>query len=227
MRRDRRESAGQNCGKPKQRLAGKAVNGTFIISTFYRLSGKPILWLAAALLFSGCAYRSQVVTLDPNLGPLPKSATTQWEIIVLARDGRSTQEIGRRMGGSNQEVPITAGPNVAEVLKGHVAQIVESKGFRVTDSAVNNPRVLEVELTELSYATVTEGGERKVKIQAGLKTIARNVGTQAKEKIYTARQERRVLMEPVAKSNEEWINETLSDVLKHLAADASLFAFLE
>jgi uncharacterized lipoprotein YajG len=173
---------------------------------------------------SACAYNAQVVRLDPLLPEQSAAPSTAMKNIWLRiRDMRPSKEIGHR--SDNPDATITSDPDAGDVLKSKVAQILQAKGWRAVDSEVPDSLTLAVDLKELSYTVFTEDQTRKVKIRAILKIVAQK-GPERLEKSFEANQERKIPFEPVAKSNEEWINDTFSDVLKEFAGDERLFTFL-
>jgi len=184
------------------------------------------LFLAVVLVcLSACTYNAQVVRLDPVVPELSagQAASTK-NIWLQTQDVRLYKEIGHRPG--NPGAAITTDPAAGVVLKSKVAQILQAKGFRAVDSEVPDSLTLTVDLTELSYTVINEAGQSpQVKIRAVLKVVAQK-GPDRLEKSFEANQERKIPFEPVAKSNEEWINETFSDVLKAFATDERLFTFL-
>ena len=181
-------------------------------------------YLALGLIcLSACAYNAQVVRLDPLVPAMTEQNSSSKNIWLRTRDLRPSKEIGHRP--ANPEATITTDPDAGVVLKAKVAQILQAKGLRAVDSEVPDSLTLSVDLTELSYAVFTEAQARKVKIRAVLKISAQK-GPEHLEKSFEASQERKIPFEPVAKSNEEWINETFADVLKEFASDERLFKLL-
>ncbi len=176
------------------------------------------------ICLSACTYNAQVVRLDPILPEQSAVQSTATKNVWLqTRDMRPSKEIGHR--SDNPDAAITSDPDAGVVLKSKVAQILQAKGLRAVDSEVPDSLTLTVDLKELSYTVFTEDQTRKVKIRAILKVVAQK-GPEHLEKSFETSQERKIPFEPVAKSNEEWINETFSDVLKELAGDERLFSFL-
>jgi uncharacterized lipoprotein YajG len=179
-------------------------------------------------LLTSCTYQAQVI----HLNPAPSKADTiaaandmGTEIILTTHDARSSQEIGHRASGSNHETPITTDTDIAALLQSQMTDILKAKGVRVLSSGPSTDPTLDVQLKELSYVTFDASGQRKVKIQALLETIITS-GPKTFRKTFKTQQERQIVFEPVAKSNEEWINETFSDALKEVANDSQLYSNL-
>ena len=175
-------------------------------------------------VLAACAYQSQVVRLAPVTGAVAGADLSRGDIALRVRDNRSTSVIGKRASGSMSEANISTGPDVVDSLQKAVIEILQSKGLRIVDSDNPSSRKLDVELHELKYESLSIKAEQKVRVVARLWLYARN-GTQKLEKSYEASQERKIIIEPIAKSNEEWINETLSDAFKQMAKDPKLDAF--
>lgn len=182
-------------------------------------------YVLPVLFLGSCAYKAQVVHLTPNISA-PTSMASGPEVVLRARDARANPQIGMRAAGSRDEAPISTDQDLAGLLREKTGHILHGWGYRADPTVVSGPRSLEIELTELSYNTVTEAGERRVKIRAVLKASAQN-GRAGLNKSFEAAEERRILVEPVAKSNEEWINETFTRALTELATDQRLRDFLK
>ncbi len=183
-----------------------------------------VIGFLLSLSLGSCTYPPQVIRLHPTL-PVPSAAANAaHEVVLVTRDARPSLEIGRRLSGSRDEAAITTDTDIAALLQTQMTEILQSKGYRVVASGP--VPTLEVELKELSYRAYDDAGQRKVKIQAVLETLIKN-GPQTFRNTFQAQQEQKVFVEPAAKSNETWINETLADALKAVANDSRLYPHLE
>jgi len=198
--------------------------------TDMNISMKPfVAGVVISVMLASCAYQAQVIHLNPAPPKADADAAANaadHDVILVTRDGRASQEIGRRASGSRNEVPITTDTNIAGLLQTQMTDILKAKGYRVVHSGPSTVPTLEVELKELSYVAFDAAGERQVKIQVSLEAFIKN-GPKTWRNRFHAKQERRILIEPVAKSNEEWINETFTDAFKELANDSRLYSNLE
>ena len=61
-------------------------------------------------------------------------------------------------------------------------------------------------------------------VKGSLKAVASRAG-QTYEKMYRGEKEERVVVVPTAETNEKWINDALSEVLRQLFDDNGLWAF--
>jgi uncharacterized lipoprotein YajG len=190
------------------------------------------LFIAGLLMIatlSSCAYQAQVIRLNP--APPKADATAaanagDHEVILITRDARSSQEIGRRAGGSREETAITTDTDIAALLQTEMTKVLKGKGYRALSAGPSTVPTLEVALKELSYLAFDAAGERKVKIQVRFETFIRN-GPKSFRNTFQSQQERKILFEPVAKSNEEWINETFADAFQQIANDSRIYSYLE
>ncbi len=183
----------------------------------------------AALTFGACAYRAQVIRLNPMLSEVVKDAepsAAARDVVIVTQDARPIREIGRRAGATPEVATITTDTDVAKLLEERMMNILAAKGFRAVLLGPATVPSLRVALTELSYASYDQGGARKIKVQAVLEATTKNKNTTYR-KSFQANQERKIVVEPVAKSNEEWINETFTDALQQLINDEKIYSSLK
>jgi uncharacterized lipoprotein YajG len=177
---------------------------------------------------SSCSYQSQVVRLNPvslQLSPV-STGSHPGEVVLTTRDARAMPEIGRRAAGSHSNAAITTDTDIAALLQTQMTEILKAKGYRALPQAPSPIPTLDVQLKELSYAASDASGERKVKVKIVLEALVKNE-LKTFRNTYKAEQERKIVFEPVAKSNEEWINEAFALALQELANDSKLYSHLE
>lgn len=92
-------------------------------------------------------------------------------------------------------------------------------------SAVNAAGVASDAKLTVEYSTSQGFWTGGVQSQGTLKAAASKAGSDY-EQIYRSNKEERVAVVPTAKTNEEWINAALSDVLNQLVSDQALITFL-
>lgn len=185
--------------------------------------------LSGLILLSACAYRSQVIRLNPaapEVPPVAAAPTGNQEVFLTTRDARTTQEIGRRAGGSQNVATITTDTDIAALLQTQMTDILKAKGYNVVSATVSNVPTLEVQLKELSYATVTENKATKVKVFVLLETVVKHETKTLRTK-FQAQQEHEIVFEPVARTNEEWINEAFALAISEIAKDTKLYSYLD
>jgi uncharacterized lipoprotein YajG len=191
----------------------------------FKLANYRGLLALAGICLVACAYEAQVVRLDPIIPDVKPEATSSsnMNVSIRVRDARLYKVIGHRASGD--QASITTDQDVGALIKEKIAVVLEKKGFRIAPSENSMTPLLSLELDELSYTVLTDSETRKVKIQVVLKVVEQKDSDRL-EKTFQANQERKIPFEPVAKTNEEWINETLSDTLQEFADDDKVFAFL-
>ncbi len=183
--------------------------------------------LLMSVTISACVVRSQVIRLNPpTVSTVGGNGGNIGEVVLSARDTRPSPVIGRRATGSRDVAAITTDTDIASLLQMEMSRILKEKGFRVLSTGASTVPTLEIQLKELSYSTFDVSGKRKVKIQAVLETLIK-YGPKDFRKSFQAQQERQVVFEPVAKSNEEWINETLADAFKEVTNDLRIYSYLK
>lgn len=183
--------------------------------------------VAAFLLLSSCAYRAQVLRLNPTLTQADSNSTpvANGEVVLATEDARMEKEIGRRSGGTTSEAAITTDTDVAAMLREQMTSILRAKGYQVSEVGLDTLPKLTVQLSRLSYVTTTEKGKRMLRIHAELVALIKSRGYEYRQ-TFEAQQERQIVMEPIARSNEEWINEVLAAALKEIATDSKLYSRL-
>lgn len=192
-------------------------------------SKSPVFLGVLIATLCACAYRPQVISINPipTLSTLdPVADNTRHDVILTTSDGRSSQEIGRRWRGTPKEATITTRSNISSILQSEMSELLRAKGYRAVDSGEATLPSLDLQLKELTYETFHVGNQRKLKIQAVLETSIKN-GSKTYRNTFRAEQERKIIFEPVAKSNEEWINETLADAFKEIAKEPKIYSYLQ
>lgn len=180
------------------------------------------------LLFSfslyGCAFNSQKVELAPEVEVAQENFGKGAEVYVSVIDERPSQSLGRRGTAYGAAGEITATTDLAEVIKTQVEDGLIAKGFKVTDNA-NVERKMIVEIRQLEYSTSTGFWTGGVHIQGAMKGEAKR-GAKSYEKMYRHEKEERVVIVPTANTNSVWINNALAGTLNEIFQDEKLFQFL-
>ena len=140
-------------------------------------------------------------------------------------DERASKSLGRRGTAYGAAAEITAAQDLTVVVRDEVVAALEKKGFTTTDYTENAGTRLTVEIRLLEYSTSQGFWTGGVQVQGTLKAVARKDGRDF-EKLYRSNKEERVGIVPTAETNEQWINEALSDVLQQLLDDQNLINFL-
>ncbi len=107
-----------------------------------------------------------------------------------------------------------------EIIEG-----LKKKGFTAVDDTSASSTKLSVEVRLLEYSTSQGFWTGGVNIKGALKAVASKNG-KSYEKMYRTDKEERVVVVPTAQTNEKWINDALSEVLKQLLDDNGLTLFL-
>jgi uncharacterized lipoprotein YajG len=181
--------------------------------------------LTFCALFAGCAFNPQTATITPTVAVMASSEGRGVTVGVRVVDERPSKSLGRRGTAYGAAAEITAAQDIATIVQNEIIEGLQKKGFSASDySDSANPK-LSVEVRLLEYSTSQGFWTGGVHIKGALKAIAVNSG-KTYEKIYRTDQEERVVVVPTAETNEKWINEALSEVLRQLLDDHGLIAFL-
>ncbi|HET6912962.1 MAG TPA: YajG family lipoprotein [Rhodanobacteraceae bacterium] len=180
---------------------------------------------AAATLLSGCAFNAENVNLHPTISSPHTSEGQGVSVAVHVVDDRASKSLGHRGTAYGAAAEITTNADVAAIVSDKVAQALAARGFTVNGPDRENSAKLTVEVRLLDYSTSTGFWTGGVQVQAALKAVASKSGKNF-EQMYRSNNEHRVVVVPPADTNEEWINETLGDVITKLVSDDKLIEFL-
>jgi len=187
---------------------------------------KPVcIALGCLLLPVACAWSQQQVALAPVVNVAPSAEGNHIEVAVRVVDERNTLSLGRRGNEDIQGAEITASQDVALVVRQQVVDGLRKKTFTPVEyNETADPR-LTVEIRLLEYSTSKGFWSGGVHIRSALKVSAYRSG-KTYERMYRNEKEERVMIVPTADTNEQWINEVLSNTLQDLFRDRDLFSFL-
>jgi len=186
---------------------------------------KYIALLTFCALFAGCAFNPQTANIAPTVAVMASSEGRGVTVGVRVVDERPSKSLGRRGTAYGAAAEITAAQDIATIVQKEIIEGLKKKGFSALDySDSANPK-LSVEVRLLEYSTSQGFWTSGVNIKAALKAIAVKSG-KTYEKMYRTDKEERVVVVPTAETNEKWINDALTEVLRQLLDDHGLIAFL-
>lgn len=180
--------------------------------------------LVLGAMLTGCAFQPQKVTLQPAVAITQGTEGQGVSVEVRVVDERPSTSLGRRGTAYGAAAEITAGSDLEAVVRNKISEALSAHGFNVNDGGASDAR-LKVEVHLLEYSTSQGFWTGGVQIQGALKAVAAKGGG-TYEQMYRSNREERVAVVPTAKTNEEWINSALSDVLTQLVSDQKLIEFL-
>jgi hypothetical protein len=168
---------------------------------------------------------SQEVTLTPLLEVAESNTGKGLKITVTVKDERPTKSLGFRRSGFGRGAEIKTAQNIGELVKRKILEGLELKGFDTSEYIEKHDIELIVELRLLEYNTSTGMVTGGVHVKGALKAMGKNKGAEYEE-MYRFASEKRVIIVPTAKANEQLITVGLSHLLEELFADEKLFKFL-
>lgn len=177
------------------------------------------------LLLAGCTQTPQQVWLAPTVHVQASFEGNGTTIAVNVVDGRPSKSLGYFGKTRDASSEITTAQDITAVVAQEILTGMRNKGFVVVDGKSKGDAKLTVEVRLLDYSTAPDTLTGSVNIKSALRVVAAKNGKYL-EKTYRADNEKRVVVVPSAATNEQWINEAFSDVLRQLFADSQLSLFL-
>ena len=181
--------------------------------------------IAVLLASAGCAFNPQTANITPTVSVMSSSDGKGVSVAVRVSDERPSKSLGRRGTGYGAAAEITAAQNIAAVVQKEIVAGLNKKGFAAMDGEGKANARLSVEVRLLEYSTSQGFWTGGVNVKGALKAVATRNG-QTYEKMYRTDKEERVVVVPTAETNEKWINDALSEVLRQLLDDSGLVMFL-
>jgi len=186
--------------------------------------------MAAALLalvglvLGGCAVSPQQVEVRPSL---PLDADT-WgrslPVAVQVEDRREETILGSRGGIYGESSTVTVSNDLGLAVGRAVNAYLATQGFQ-TNAAGEGATRLRITVEELTYEAPDTRLGQETRLTAALRAEARRDG-QAVNGRYQAEAVHRSVNRPGAETNQRWINQVLSDVLRRMLDDPRLREFL-
>src|SRR5262245_24464490 len=124
---------------------------------------RPILWVALAATFTGCAFGTNHVRL-PEMPPaaLPEQGTTIRVSVKDARGDLNAAQVGFKRnsyGAKTGDVQLAQGEALAAKLERDLVSILRERGYRaVGSSGAGTPADLECECEILSFVVDVKQG---------------------------------------------------------------------
>ena len=181
--------------------------------------------VAGLIALTGCAFQAQKATLAPTVTVAPDTIGEGVTVGLRVVDERAEKTLGRRGTAYGAAAAITTDQDLAALIHEKVRDGLIRKGFAVADGGVNGGPNLMLELRAFEYSTAQGFWTGGVNINGAIKAIAERPGDKY-EHMYRADSEHRVVVVPTAGTNNEWMNTTLSELLRQVFDDVGLLRFL-
>ena len=184
-----------------------------------------LVMVLMVLLLSGCAFKKQMVTLNPTV-KVPASAVGSGVTVALkVVDERANTSLGHRGTAYGAAAEIMTAQDVAALIQEKIRKGLEDQGYRVVAGGASADRQLSFELRDLTYSTSTGFWTGGIEIAGALKTVGKS-GSSSYEQLYRVDDKQRVVVVPTAETNAGWINTALSELLQKVFSDTALNQFL-
>lgn len=174
---------------------------------------------------SGCAFVDQKARLDPDVRVANSTVGAGRRVVVAVVDERPRSLIGRRGAGGSVGGAITTDQDLAELVRGKVAEGLQRSGFAPVSADGAEAPKMKVEIRFLEYELAMGFWTGSINTRAALKAICRN-GADGYERLYRAEGKRGAFVVPSASKNELLLNQTLSDALNKMLEDRELLGCL-
>lgn len=186
---------------------------------FLRLSGV----LLAGVWLTGCA-SPQYLQLSPERSTnVPQTGSGQ-QVTVVAVDGRESEVIGTRTGGTMSTAQITVNSHeLIPQLQAEAERAVREMGFNPTTEQAQGRPTLTLELASLHYGRGDSGQPLvdEARLEGVFRAIAKNKGT-TYTGTYTSRRTQGYAVKPGEDTNTRMLNDLLSDGLNRAFNDPEL-----
>jgi uncharacterized lipoprotein YajG len=177
------------------------------------------------LMFTGCAFNAQKATFNPIVNVASSNAGKGSQVGLKVDDERPSSSLGHRGNAYGAAAEITTDQDLAALIREKVASGLTKEGYQVVNYLQSSGARLTLELRDLKYSTSTGFWTGGVDVDGAIKAIGSN-GGDTYEKLYRTDKKSRVVVVPTAGTNEQWLNEALSDLLRQVFEDPELAALL-
>jgi len=177
------------------------------------------------LMFTGCAFNAQKATFNPIVNVASSNAGKGSQVGLKVDDERPSSSLGHRGNAYGAAAEITTDQDLAALIREKVASGLTKEGYQVVNYLQSSGARLTLELRDLKYSTSTGFWTGGVDVDGAIKAIGSNDGD-TYEKLYRTDKKSRVVVVPTAGTNEQWLNEALSDLLRQVFEDPELAALL-
>lgn len=174
---------------------------------------------------AGCAFAPQQANLNPLVDVASSNDGNGTAIALRVTDERPSKSLGHRGSAYGPAAEITSSQELAAVVQQQLIDGLKKKGFEIVDFDLEKNPNLSVEIRLLEYSTSTGFFTGGVSVKGAVKVVARR-GSESFERLYRSEDEKRVVVVPTAKTNEQWLNTALEDVLDQIFEDIGLLRFL-
>lgn len=181
--------------------------------------------ITCLILMNGCAFTSQVATLNPQVPNQTYNLGFGKTIGLKVLDERPNKELGHRGSAYGPSAEISTGQNVGSLIYQKIAEGLRKNGFLVVPQSDGIPAYLKVEIRQIKYHSAAGLVTFTVQSNSAIKGICKN-GNKSYEQMYRGEYEEEWLVVPFAGTNEEIINKSLSTVLQNMFLDKRLLECL-
>jgi len=173
---------------------------------------------AVAVLASGCAFQKQAIHLQPTVSVATSSVGAGKLTMVSVSDERPHSTLGTRgVGGIGEQ--LTLNDDLVATIKSAISEGLQRQGFVTTGPMENQ---LRVEIRSLDYAVNSGFWAGKLNVEFLLKGICIKGNARPYEQMYRGEFHKNVQVIQGENSNNEFVNQVVSQAVNALLNDASM-----
>ncbi len=177
---------------------------------------------AAVVALTGCAFQKQAIKLQPSVDVAASSIGAGKSTMVNVSDERPRTTLGTRgVGGIGEQ--LTLDGDLPTVVRDAVVDGLQKQGF-ATDGPMANQ--LRVEIRNLDYAVNSGFWAGKLNVEFLLKGICIKGDARPYEQMYRGEYRKNVQVVQGAESNNQFVNDVVSQAINNLLKDQALLACL-
>jgi uncharacterized lipoprotein len=176
------------------------------------------------LSLSACAFSPQQITIKPSAVLDSESYGMGRGLSVVVEDRRASKVLGSRGGVYKETSVVTIANSLTDAIGKATRASLAAQGFDVVNAA-SDAAEFKVVVETLGFDIPAQSLVSVVKLQAVLQVEASSHGEVYKGR-YQTQSEHKLMGRPSTETNEEMINQLLTDTLARMFEDQKLRAFL-
>jgi uncharacterized lipoprotein YajG len=175
-----------------------------------------------AVALTGCAFQKQAIRLQPSVNVATTGIGTGKMTMVNVSDERPRTTLGTRgVGGIGEQLTIEG--DLPSIVKTAIEDGLQKQGFATNGPLANQ---LRVEIRNLDYIINSGFWAGKLNVEFLLKGICIKGDTRPYEQMYRGEYRKNVQVVQGEDSNNQFVNEVVSDAINSLLNDQAMMRCL-
>lgn len=182
------------------------------------MSKTAIAAIAIAAAVTGCAFQKQAIHLQPTINVAASSIGAGKMTMVNVSDERPRTTLGTRgVGGIGEQ--LTLDGDLPTIVRNAVTEGLQKQGFATSGPLANQ---LKVEIRNLDYTLNSGFWAGKLNVEFLLKGICIKGDARPYEQMYRGEYRKNVQVVQGGDSNNQFVNQVVSDAINSLLNDQAL-----